>query len=164
MKRFSLTSISPTCKRLGSLLIMLVLCMGMGRAVAPSQEGPRNLAVSLSSFFLLWRKCRQHAEAARILSFAQPARLPCLSRVSRTACCRFLTGHQFSPEPTYPTIKGIPRQSRSSCAISVNCMVSEVLVAVLCLVFVGFAIVLGVAGARSGKKHSMAEAGDTDKS
>ena len=46
MKRFSLTSLSPTCKRLGSLLIMLVLCMGMGRAVAPSQEGPRNLAVS----------------------------------------------------------------------------------------------------------------------
>ena len=43
-------------------------------------------------------------------------------------------------------------------------MVSEVLVAVLCLVFVGFAIVLGVAGARSGKKHSMAEAGDTGKS
>ena len=43
-------------------------------------------------------------------------------------------------------------------------MVSEVLVAVLCLVFVGFVIVLGIAGARSGKKHSMAEAGDTDKS
>ncbi len=43
-------------------------------------------------------------------------------------------------------------------------MVSELLVAVLCLVFVGFAIVLGVAGARSGKKHSMAEAGKTDES
>lgn len=43
-------------------------------------------------------------------------------------------------------------------------MVSELLVAVLCLVFVGFAIVLGVAGARSGKKHSMAEAGKIDES
>ena len=31
-------------------------------------------------------------------------------------------------------------------------MVSEVLVAVLCLVFVGFAVMLGVAGARNGKK------------
>ena len=37
-------------------------------------------------------------------------------------------------------------------------MVSEVLVAVLCLAFVGFAVMLGVAGARNGKKSAPGEA------
>ena len=37
-------------------------------------------------------------------------------------------------------------------------MVSEVLVAVLCLVFVGFAVMLGVAGARNSKKSAPGEA------
>lgn len=56
------------------------------------------------------------------------------------------------------------RRSDQQLSIQENSMVSELLVAVLCLVFVGFAIVLGVAGARNGKKHSIAEAGETDKS
>lgn len=43
-------------------------------------------------------------------------------------------------------------------------MVSELLVAILCLVFVGFAVVLGVAGARNGKKQALTEANDPDKS
>ncbi len=46
MKRFSVTSISPTCKQLCSLLLMLLLFVGMGRALASAQEKVQNPLVS----------------------------------------------------------------------------------------------------------------------
>lgn len=46
MKRFSVTSLSPTCKQLCSLLLMFLLFAGMGRVLTPAQETLRNLAVS----------------------------------------------------------------------------------------------------------------------
>ena len=46
MKRFSVTSISPACKQLYSLLLMFLLFAGMGRALTPAQEQFQNPTVS----------------------------------------------------------------------------------------------------------------------
>ena len=46
MKRFSVTSISPACKQLYSLLLMFLLFAGMGRALTPAQEKFQNPTVS----------------------------------------------------------------------------------------------------------------------
>ena len=43
MKRFSVTSISPACKQLYSLLLMFLLFAGMGRALTPAQEKFQNV-------------------------------------------------------------------------------------------------------------------------
>lgn len=46
MKRFSVTSISPRCKQLCSLLLMFLLFVGMGHALAPAQERFQHPTVS----------------------------------------------------------------------------------------------------------------------
>lgn len=46
MKRLSITSISPSCKKLGSLLLLLFLLFGMGRAAGDVQKKFQNPVLS----------------------------------------------------------------------------------------------------------------------